>query len=147
NVRLLVLTPDSLAAGIEIADEAIAARYEQNIAQYTTVERRAVQQLLLPDADARAALQAELDGGATLAEAAETLGLSASITNLGTLARTELTDTALANAAFGLAEGEVAFVAGPLGDRAVTVTDIQEAAVVPLEVVRDEIERTLQIAE
>jgi len=147
NVRLLVLTPDSLAAGIAISDEEIAARYEQNIAQYTTVERRAIQQLLLPDADTRAELQAALDGGASLAEAAESLGLSASVSNLGTLARTELTDAALADTVFGLAEGEVAFIAGPLGDRAITVTDIQEAAVVPLEVVRDEIERTLQIAE
>src|SRR5690606_12600133 len=69
------------------------------------------------------------------------------IVSLGTLTRDQVTDTSLATAAFGLAEvGDFAIIPGIGGQRVVSVTAIEEGGTPALDEVRDEIERSLQMA-
>lgn len=147
RIRMLLLSPETLAEGIEISDAEIEAEYERTISQYTQPERRTVHQILLADDEAveifESGLAEDVDFETLLADAE----LEDQRSDLGTLARSQMTDTSLAAAAFGLAEGEFTIIDGPIGQRAVWVSEIAEGGEQPLSEVRDQIEQRLQLSQ
>jgi peptidyl-prolyl cis-trans isomerase D len=145
TVTLLDLSLASLAATKTIAEDAIVAEYEETRASLTTPERRTIEQVSLstPELEAQfeAGLAAGTDFGTLIAEAALTPS------TLGTLTQAEITDTRLAEAAFGLAEDGFAIIEGIGGKRAVHVVEIEEAREPTLEEARADIVERLSLAE
>ncbi len=104
-------------------------------------ETRAIRQVVLND-EQKAAFEAGQTAGRSFDELVNANGVTP--TDLGTLARGDITDSTLADTAFGLKEGEFALVPGALGTRAVTVDKINPARVETLEEARPDIEKRLK---
>ncbi|NGP17647.1 peptidylprolyl isomerase [Devosia aurantiaca] len=137
TVRLLDLSLASLAATNTFTDEEIAAEYEAVRDSLSTPERRTIDQVALNTPELQAQFEAGLAAGTDFATLVQQAGLTPS--SLGTLAQSAITDTALAPAAFGLAEGDFALIPGIGGQRAIHVSAIEPAGQPTLEEARTDI--------
>lgn len=146
NVQLLRLSAADLAATKvgEITDEAIAAEYERTKETLAKAERRTIQQVVL-NPEQVAAFEAGLAAGTQFETLLADAGLTAM--DLGTLARTDISDSGLATAAFGLAEGAFAIIDGVAGKRAVHVSAIEAGGAPELADVRDQVANNLALAQ
>src|SRR5690606_23997138 len=119
NVKLLDLSMASLAGTKTISEEEIAAEFEATKATLVRPERRTIEQVSLSTPELVAQFEAGLvdgtDFGTLIAEA------NLTPSGLGTLAQSEITDTALASTAFSLDEGGYAVIEGIGGTRAIHV--------------------------
>lgn len=131
---VMVLTVDTLAAlpDYQPTEDEIRAEYDATKDGLTKIEKRTIKQVSLPDAIAEKVFTDAQAAGTDFNTALLTSGLTA--VDIGTLAKSEVTDTALANAAFGLAEaGDFAIIAGIGGKRVVGVTAIEPGGQVSFE--------------
>ncbi|WIY54313.1 SurA N-terminal domain-containing protein [Devosia sp. YIM 151766] len=137
KVKLLDLSLASLAATKSFDESAISAEYERIKDNLTTPERRTIEQVALNTPERQALFEQGLaagdDFGALIAQA----GVTPS--SLGTLARAQVTDTRLADAAFALDEGAFAIIDGIGGKRAVHVAEIEAEGQPSLDEVRAEV--------
>ena len=143
KVQMLDLSLASLAATKTIEEDAIVAEYERIKATLTTPEKRTIEQVVL-NAEQQTAFEAGLAEGKDFATLLTENGLTA--TSLGTLTQAQVTDTALATAAFGLAQGGVTLIDGVTGKRAVHVAAIEAAGQPTLEEAREQIVTSLSMA-
>jgi peptidyl-prolyl cis-trans isomerase D len=144
-IDMLALSPASLAAGKVITDEQVAAEYERTSSSRVVVERRQIQQLVLSTPELEAAFTEGMEAGTPISELVATTG--ATLQDLGTLSRAEVTDAALAEAAFSLALNDFVIIPGIGSRRVVTVSDIQEGGQISLEDSADQIRQQLALAE
>ncbi|MFD2649573.1 SurA N-terminal domain-containing protein [Devosia albogilva] len=144
QTQMLVLSPTTLAASKTISDEAIAAEYERTRDSLTQPERRTIEQVVL-NADQATAFEAGLTAGTPFEQLVAEAGLTP--TSLGTLAQSQVTDPALAEAALGLEQGQFTVIEGVAGRRAVHVSAIEPGGTPSLEEARAEIEERLALAE
>lgn len=144
KVEILDLSIPTLAATKTIAEDAIAAEYERIKATLSTPEKRTIDQVVLTP-DQATAFEAGLAAGKDFAALTVELGVNA--TNLGALSKAQVTDTALANAAFGLQQGGVTVIDGISGKRAIHVSAIEAEHQPTLEEARADIVKTLSTAE
>lgn len=145
---VLYLTLDTLAALPEYqpSEDELRAEYEATKDNLIKIERRTIKQVSLPDAGAEKVFTDALAAGTDFDTALLTSGLTA--IDIGTLAKTEVTDTALANAAFALAEaGDFAIIQGIGGKRVVAVTAIEPGGQVSFEDARADIAKRLAVTE
>jgi hypothetical protein len=145
SVKLIDLSPASLAATKTISEDAIAAEFEASKASLTTPERRTIEQVVLSTPELEAQFEAGKAAGTDFNTLVTDAGLRAS--SLGTLAQSQVTDTGLATAAFGLDEGEFAIISGIGGKRAVHVSAIEPSRQPTLEEARDDIVQRLATAQ
>jgi peptidyl-prolyl cis-trans isomerase D len=132
----VAVTPQDLAKSIQVSDADVKQYYNDNIGQYTTPERRHVQQIVFPSVAEAQAASARVKGGLTFAALATERGLKPSDIDLGTVPKAGIVDPAVADAAFSLKAGEVsAPVQGRFGAVLVTVADIEPGGTKPLSVV------------
>jgi peptidyl-prolyl cis-trans isomerase D len=133
-VSVLVLDAGAIAKPDDISEADARQRYEQQKARYGQPERRTIQQIpftALQDAEAAAA---KIKEGATFESVAAERGVAASGLELGTFAKAEMLDPAVAEAAFALElNGVSAPIAGRFGPVVIRVTQIQPEAVRPFE--------------
>ncbi len=145
TVDLLVLSLDTLAETIEITEDQIVAEYEATKEQRQRIERRTIRQAPLTAEQATAFEQGKAAGRTFDQLVAET---GVAVTDLGTLTRTEVTDAALGDAAFGIATvGDFVIIPGIGGQRAVNVSAIEPGGQITLDEVREEIRRDLALDE
>ncbi|MET0527124.1 MAG: SurA N-terminal domain-containing protein [Microvirga sp.] len=139
-VSVLVLDAGAVAKPDAVSDADARQRYEQQKARYGQPERRTIQQIpftALPDAEAAAA---KIKEGASFESVAAERGVAASGLELGTFAKAEMLDAAVAEAAFALElNGVSAPVVGRFGPVVIRVTQIQPEAVRPFEELAAEI--------
>jgi peptidyl-prolyl cis-trans isomerase D len=143
---VVLLTPETLAALPDYQpDEAsVAAEYERTKDQLTKVERRTIRQVSLPDATAEQLFTDMQASGADFATVLAASGLNA--VDIGTLAKSEVNDPALAEAAFGLAAaGQFTIIPGIGGKRVVAVTAIEPGGQISLEEARDQFAQRLAL--
>ena len=145
TVKLLDLSMASLAATKSIAEDAVVAEYEETRASLTTPERRTIEQVSLSTPELEAQFEAGLTAGTDFGTLVTQAGLTPS--GLGTLTKAEITDTRLADAAFGLSEGGFAIIEGIGGKRAVHVVEIEATREPTLEEARANIVERLSLAE
>jgi len=126
TVDLMLLSPTVLAQGITIPADKIQAAYDSQKKQLTKVEKRHIEEVGLTDAQVTA-FQKGKAAGQTFDQLVKANGLT--VTDLGTLGKTDVTDSALADAAFGLKQGDFTVIPGISGQRAVTVTEIQPGGI------------------
>ncbi|HWV22112.1 MAG TPA: SurA N-terminal domain-containing protein [Devosia sp.] len=143
KVQMLDLSLASLAKTKTIEEGAIAAEYERIKDTLTVPEKRTIEQVVL-NAEQQAAFEAGLAAGKDFATLLTENGLTA--TSLGTLTRAQVTDTALAAAAFGLEQGGTTVIDGVTGKRAVHVSAIQATGQPTLEEAREQIVTSLSMA-
>lgn len=126
KIALLTLTPDEVKKTVAVGDEEVQAAYEHSKASFNTPEKRKVTQLAFADKAAADKAYAELSKAANFDEAAAKLGFKASDVDLGLVAKTDLIDNAVADAAFALKKGEMSKpVSGRYSTVILRVTDIQ----------------------
>ncbi len=141
---VVLLTLDTLASlpDYQPTDAEIQAEYDRTKDSLVRVERREIKQVALPNADAEKIFTDQQAAGADFATALAASGLTA--VDIGNLTRADVSDSALADAAFGLAEaGDFTIIAGIGGRRVVAVTAIEAGGQVSLEEARADIVRKL----
>lgn len=137
TVKMLDLSLASLAATRTFEEAEIAAEFERIRDTLTTPERRTIEQVALNTPELQTQFEQGLDNGTDFGSLIAEAGVTPS--GLGTLARSQVTDTRLAEAAFGLAEGDFAIIDGIGGRRAVHVAAIEAQGQPTLEDARADI--------
>ena len=105
KINVLLLTRDDVKARLAVSEEEIKAAYEQDKEKFNIPEKRRVQQLAFPDKAAAEKAYAELAKAKNFKEAAAKLGFKESDIDLGLLARKDMIDPKIAEAAFAPEEG------------------------------------------
>lgn len=137
TVKMLDLSLASLAATRTFEEAEIAAEFERIRDTLTTPERRTIEQVALNTPELQTQFEQGLANGTDFGTLIAEAGVTPS--GLGTLARSQVTDTRLAEAAFGLAEGDFAIIDGIGGRRAVHVAAIEAQGQPTLEDARADI--------
>ncbi len=126
---------------IKPTEKEIAGYYNLNKIRYSASETRDLNQVIVPTEAAAKALAAKINGGISLEEAAQSVGLSAA--KVGSVNKTDFANTSsqsVANAAFAVRSGAIAGPAqSALGWHIVKVKDIKQVPARPLAQVRTEI--------
>jgi peptidyl-prolyl cis-trans isomerase D len=146
-VNVVAVRPQDVAKPESVSAEALATRYEAvKTRRFGSPERRVIEQIAFPDdAAARAAL-GRIRAGTAFAEIGRERGIAESDLRLGTFARADMFDAAVAEAAFALKAGEVGdVVVGRFGPVLVRVAEIVPEAVKPLAEVEAELRREIAI--
>jgi peptidyl-prolyl cis-trans isomerase D len=107
KLAVLMLTRDAVKAKITVSEDDAKAGYEAEKARYTTPEKRRIQQVAFPDKAAAEKAFAELSTSKNFVESAQKLGFRESDIDLGTLAKKDMIDAKIAEAAFALKKDEV----------------------------------------
>jgi peptidyl-prolyl cis-trans isomerase D len=143
SVDVMTLSPQTLAETITIPEAEIEAEYERTRANRVRPERRQIQQVPLATEELRTAFQEGQAAGESFEALVAEAGLTPS--DLGILSEAQVTDRALAEAAFGLEEGEFTIIPGVGGQRAVAVTEIEPGGETTLDEARGEIAQDLAL--
>jgi peptidyl-prolyl cis-trans isomerase D len=144
KVVLVVLSSAEAMPWITVSDADARARYDQQRARYVTPERRQVLQIVFPNAEEARAASARLGEGFTFAALAAERGLKDTDIDLGLVAKADMVDRAIADAAFALKEGEVSQpVQGRFGTVILQVTKVTPEHVRPYEEAMAQIKRDL----
>ncbi len=143
-LTVLALTPESLADPASVNEADARARYEQiKGARFGQAERRRIQQIVFPDpAEAKTVSDRIKAGELTFDAAAAERGIEGASLDLGTFAKTELIDQAVADAAFALPQGGVSEpVQGRFGTVLLRISEVQAERARPFEEVADQVRR------
>lgn len=126
---------------IKPTEKEIAGYYNLNKVRYSASETRNLNQVIVPTEAAAKALADKINGGTTLEQAAQSVGLSAA--EVGSVSKTAFAGSAsqaVANAAFAVRSGAIAGPAqSALGWHIIKVKDIKQIPARSLEQVRTEI--------
>ncbi len=107
KVNVLLLTRGDAKARLAPSEEDVKAAYDRDKEKFNVPEKRRIQQLSFADRAAADKAYAELAKAKNFKEAVATLGFKDSDIELGLLARTDLIDAKIAEAAFGLKKNEL----------------------------------------
>jgi peptidyl-prolyl cis-trans isomerase D len=137
----LVLTPDDLVPSIEVPEDKLQAEYKTRIDEFSTPDRRKLEQMVLPDEAKAKEAAAAVAGGKSFEDVAKEIAHQDSdAIDLGWVKRDEMLP-ALADAAFALKDGEVGPpVESPLGWHIFKVTGVEAGTTKPFEEVRAQIQ-------
>ena len=126
KIETVAVTTGDLGKWMEISDADVKAWFDEHRSHYLRPERRYIEQIVFANmADAEAAA-ARVKDGLSFAALAGERGLTDKDIDLGTLAKSDVVDPAVANAAFALKVGEVsAPVPGRFGPAIVTVLGVE----------------------
>ena len=145
-LAVLSVDPASVAESIEITEDEARQEYESRIDRYQTPEKRTVKQIVFADkAEAEAAL-ADIRAGKTFDDIASARGLKPGEADLGTVAKSDIIDSVVADAAFALDKDTVSdVIEGQFGFVLALVTDIQPGSTRSFEEAKNEIIQTLKL--
>jgi len=148
KIAYVKLEPSDIADEAAITEDAVKEYYEKNLARYTTAEKRTIEQLVFASEDAAKAAREKIAAGATFEEVVAAEGKTMADVALGTFEKERVADPGIAEAAFGLQQGQVSdVVRGSFGFLLVRVTAITPQVVRPLADVSNEIRRDLALDE
>ncbi len=126
KIATVAVTPAEIGKWLEISDADIKQYHDQHQSRYATPERRHVEQMVFPTMPEAEAVEARLKDGLSFAALAAERGIKEQDIDLGTVAKSDIVDPAVADAAFSLKEGEVsAPVKGRFGAVIATVLKIE----------------------
>jgi peptidyl-prolyl cis-trans isomerase D len=136
---VLVLSADRLKTTVAISDEELKAGYEAGKKTYSVPEKRTIQQLVFNDKAAAEEAGKKLASGADFMEIGKELGLKETDINLGTFAKDEFADRAVAEAAFQLEKDKPSAPISGFANVIVRVTEIQPGSQKSFEEVKDQV--------
>ena len=141
------LVPSDQARWIEIPEADVKRAYEDRRGRYVTPERRHIEQIDFPSAEAAKAAADRIAAGTSFLDVAKELGKTEKDIDLGTITKAGMIDKPVADVAFALKEGEVsAPVQGRFGTVLVQVLKIEPEVVRPFEQVAGELKQELATA-
>jgi peptidyl-prolyl cis-trans isomerase D len=146
RLRYAVIDLDRFAAASQPTDAEIANSYAANKGAYAASETRTFEQLILPTEAAAKTVATSVQGGKSLAAAAQSAGLAAStLTDQTPEKLSAQSSPAIATAAFAAPEGGlIGPLRAPLGWTLLRVTKIDRKPARTLDQVRPEIVATLK---
>jgi len=140
SIKYVELTPSTLARPEDISEKDARAEYDLRAADFFQPERRKVRQMSFPSAEDASKAAAELAGGKTFDDLMSERNLTGNDVALGTMAKADFLDEAIADAAFSLGEGETSgAVDGRFSTVILNVEEILPESTKPFEDVRDQI--------
>jgi peptidyl-prolyl cis-trans isomerase D len=107
KITYLAITPEEIGKWSEVSDEDAKKLYEQRRDRIGTPEKRELSQITFPNAEEAAAARSRIASGLSFDDLAKERGLNASDVELGLIAKSAITDPAIAEAAFSLPSGEI----------------------------------------
>ncbi|WP_375257545.1 SurA N-terminal domain-containing protein [Citreimonas sp.] len=120
------VTPNMILDSVEVPEDALRAAYEEQENRFNMPERRLVERLVMPNAEAADAAAARIaEGEATFEDVVEERGLALVDTDMGDMAREGLGDAA--EAVFSAEVGEVVVAPSPLGPALYRVNGVLSA--------------------
>ena len=148
KITVLTLSPAELAKPDAVPDADAKAYYEQHKAQYGKPEKREIRQIIFPKAEDAAAARDKIAKGASFDDIVKERELKPEDTVIGMVARTDLIDPAVAEAAFSLKPGEVSQpVAGRFGTVLLTVGKVEAGEQKSYEEVASQIKQEIATAQ
>lgn len=142
TVDLMTLSPAILAAAKHPTDAEIQAAYDATKATLVKVEKRDIKQAVLTDAQAKVFTDGKA-AGKSFDDLVKQTGVA--VTDLGENTKDGLSDGILADAAFGLKQGDFELIPGISGKRAITVTSITPGGQETLDEAKPELIKNLAI--
>jgi peptidyl-prolyl cis-trans isomerase D len=144
SLTLVTLSPAQLARPDDVNEDEVQKRYEENKAQYGTPETRRVRQIVFPDRASADQALARLKGGDTFDAIVASRNLTSTDVDLGVVTRDKILDSAIAEAAFSLADSATSeIIIGRFGPTILAVSEITPGTQKTYEEVRDEIRRDI----
>ena len=145
RIRLVVLSPQTLASGIDVPPADIQAYYDDHKADYVSPEKRAAEVVVAPDEATAVKLAASWTGGATWAAVqAEAQKAGGSAIDFQDSVKDQFPSTELANAVFATPADRVsAPIKSDLNYQIVRVTKILPAQTRTFDQAKDEIRQTI----
>jgi peptidyl-prolyl cis-trans isomerase D len=144
SLAVMALDAASAAKPDAVSDADARQRYEQEKAKFGTPEKRTIQQITFPSQEEAESAFNKIKEGSSFEAIAEERKVSPQDLELGTFAKTEMLDSAVAEAAFALEQGATGGpVAGRFGPVLVRVTKIEPEAVRPFQEVAGEIRKEI----
>ena len=107
KLTLLSMSPADLAKPDAVSDADAKSYYEQHKANYGAAEKRELRQIVFPNAEEAAAAHERIVKGLSFADLAKERGLKDTDTDVGVVTKSDVIDSAVADAAFALKPGEV----------------------------------------
>jgi peptidyl-prolyl cis-trans isomerase D len=142
SVTALVVHAADLAATIHPSEEEIDKAYQARLGEFQTPEKRSVEQLLFTDEEAAKAFLEKAGQSKDLAAAAKQENVT--LTDLGSVSKTDMPIAELADAAFAAKIGTLTGpVQSPLGWHLLMVTSMTPGKTRPLGEVKDQISAAL----
>jgi peptidyl-prolyl cis-trans isomerase D len=144
KITMLPLSPADLAKPDAISDADAKAYYEAHKASYGTPEKRELRQIVFPKPEDAAAAHEKIAKGLSFADLAKERGMKPTDVDVGMVAKSDIIDPAVANAAFALKAGEVSSpVKGTFGTVLLQVGKIEPGTQKTYEDVAPQIKREL----
>jgi peptidyl-prolyl cis-trans isomerase D len=107
KISFVAITPEEIGKWATVSDEDARKIFEERRDKLSTPERRQVSQMVFPNVEEAQAARGRIASGLSFDDLAKERGLSASDTDLGTIAKSAIIDPAIADAAFALAHDDV----------------------------------------
>ena len=140
KINVLALTRAEVKSRLTISEDEVKAAYEQDKDKYTIPERRRIEQLSFPDIAAAEKAYGELAKAKDFKEAAGKLGFKESDFEIGLLARRDMIDNKIAEAAFSLKKDELSRpIEGQFSIALVNVSEVVSGKQRSFEEVKNEI--------
>lgn len=126
KIAIVIATPDEIAKWSPVSDDDAKKIYGERLERYSTPEKRHVQQMVFPNAaDAKAARE-RMAAGTAFADIAKERGLKTGDIDLGTVTKSAIVDSAVADAAFALPAKQISEpIAGRFGSVLVEVLAVE----------------------
>jgi peptidyl-prolyl cis-trans isomerase D len=146
KATFLALTPETIAPSIEIPDADIKAVYDKNQNLFGTPEKRDIQQILFFNKDEAHKAAERLAAGTSFDDLIKDPSIKDKFKDLGLLAKLQIPDEKVANAAFSLQVGQVSgAVDGLYNSTIVRVTKIEPGNLKQFSEVQAEIKKNLAL--
>jgi peptidyl-prolyl cis-trans isomerase D len=107
KITVLSLTPSDIAKADAVSDADAKTYYEQHKSSYGAPERRELHQIVFAKAEEAATAHDSIAKGQSFADLAKERGLKDTDTDVGMVAKTDIIDPAVGDAAFALKSGEI----------------------------------------
>ncbi|MFM9858826.1 SurA N-terminal domain-containing protein [Pseudoxanthobacter sp. M-2] len=140
---VMLADPQTIADPASVSDDEARAAYDRASGRFGTPEKRRVDQIVFPDRAAADAAVAALATGTAIDAILAERGLKPGDADLGLVAKTDLIDAAVADAAFAMAAGETRVVDGRFGPVLLRVTEIAPSARQPFDEVKDTLKQEI----
>jgi peptidyl-prolyl cis-trans isomerase D len=143
--EIISVSAEELGKGVDVSEEKLKATYENQKARFSTPEKRTIEQIPFANIKDATATLKRIREGASFESIAKEMKLSENDRKFGEFTKAEVPDKAIADAAFGLKEGDVSdVVEGKLSIFLIKVTKVTPESVKTFAEVRDELVKKLK---
>src|SRR3954469_2012465 len=144
KISFVVITPEEIGKWAAVSDEDARKIFEERRDKLSTPERRQVSQIVFPNVEEAQAARSRIASGLSFDDLAKERGLNPADVDLGTVAKSGILDSAVADAAFSLNPGDVSEpVKGRFGTALIKVGKVEPGKQITYESVAPQLKRQI----